>query len=311
MKSENITGIVPVLPTPFDSMELLDHESLEQIVRFCAKTGFSAVCLPAYASEFYKLSEIERQLVVHTAVEAAAGEIQVIAQSNHYAGIHAATIAASNEESGADVISVAVPRMFEISESDVYGFVKDVAGSVSVPVLVQDFNPGGPTISAETAKRLHQDFPNFRYLKLEQPLMAPKVVEILEATNGGVQVLEGWGGMYLLEGIDAGICGAMPALGVADILQQVYDLAVTDDRDTAMDRFQEVLPYLAFSLQNMELLLQMEKRLLVRRGLIQHDTVRQTTLTLDPHTDRYVDYLIDRVMRLFGDSGNTSSTPAP
>ena len=201
--------------------------------------------------------------------------------------------------------------MFEISESDVYGFVKDVAGSVSVPVLVQDFNPGGPTISAETAKRLHQDFPNFRYLKLEQPLMAPKVVEILEATNGGVQVLEGWGGMYLLEGIDAGICGAMPALGVADILQQVYDLAVTDDRDTAMDRFQEVLPYLAFSLQNMELLLQMEKRLLVRRGLIQHDTVRQTTLTLDPHTDRYVDYLIDRVMRLFGDSGNTSSTPAP
>ena len=310
MKSKNITGIVPVLPTPFDSTEQLDHESLEQIVRFCAKTGFSAVCLPAYASEFYKLSEIERQLVVHTAVEAAAGEIQVIAQSNHYAGIYAATMAASNEESGADVISVAVPRMFEISESDVYGFVKDVAGAVSVPVLVQDFNPGGPTISAETAKRLHQDFPNFRYLKLEQPLMAPKVVEILEATNGGVQVLEGWGGMYLLEGMDAGICGAMPALGVADILQQVYDLAVNDDRDTAMDRFQEVLPYLVFSLQNMELLLQMEKRLLVRRGLIQHDTVRQTTLTLDPHTDRYVDYLIDRVMRLFGNSGDTSSTPA-
>lgn len=306
MKTDQITGIVPVLPTPFDAHEIPDIPSLERLVRFCAKEGFSAVCLPAYASEFYKLTEMERLVVIGAAVDAAGGDIQVIAQSNHYAGIHAATIASSNEERGADVISVAVPRMFEISEEDVYKFVADVAGATSLPVLVQDFNPGGPTMSAETAKRLHSDFPNFCYLKLEQPLMAPKVAEILEATDGGVQVLEGWGGMYLLEGIDAGICGAMPALGVADILQEVYGLAVGGNRDSAMDRFQTVLPYLAYSLQNMELLLQMEKRLLVRRGLIECATVRQTTLTLDPHTDRYADYLIDRVMSLFG-NGNAAN----
>lgn len=306
MKTAQITGIVPVLPTPFDSEEQLDLGSLQQLVRFCATSGFSAFCLPAYASEFYKLSEFERIQVIECAIEAADGDIQVIAQSNHYAGLHAATIASDNEERGADIISVAVPRMFEISEEDVYKFVADVAGMTPLPVLVQDFNPGGPTMSPETAKRLHAEFPNFCYLKLEQPLMAPRVAEILEATDGGVQVLEGWGGMYLLEGIDAGICGAMPALGVADILQEIFGLAVGGDRDGAMDRFQTVLPYLAYSLQNMELLLQMEKRLLVRRGLIECDTVRQTTLTLDPHTDRYADYLIDRVMSLFG-NGNAAN----
>ena len=306
MNTSKITGIVPVLPTPFDREEQLDLRSLEQLVRFCATSGFSAVCLPAYASEFYKLTEFERIQVVECAIAAADGDIQVIAQSNHYAGLHAATIASTNEERGADIISVAVPRMFEISEEDVYKFVAGVAGMTSLPVLVQDFNPGGPTMSPETAKRLHSDFPNFCYLKLEQPLMAPRVAEILGATNGGVQVLEGWGGMYLLEGIDAGICGAMPALGVADILQEVYALAVGGNRDGAMDQFQTVLPYLAYSLQNMELLLQIEKRLLVRRGLIECDTVRQTTLTLDPYTDRYADYLIDRVMPLFG-SGNAAN----
>ena len=306
MNTSKITGIVPVLPTPFDREEQLDLRSLEQLVRFCATSGFSAVCLPAYASEFYKLTEFERIQVVECAIAAADGDIQVIAQSNHYAGLHAATIASTNEERGADIISVAVPRMFEISEEDVYKFVAGVAGMTSLPVLVQDFNPGGPTMSPETAKRLHSDFPNFCYLKLEQPLMAPRVAEILAATNGGVQVLEGWGGMYLLEGIDAGICGAMPALGVADILQEVYALAVGGNRDGAMDQFQTVLPYLAYSLQNMELLLQIEKRLLVRRGLIECDTVRPTTLTLDPYTDRYADYLIDRVMPLFG-SGNAAN----
>ena len=128
--------------------------------------------------------------------------------------------------------------------------------------------------------------------------MAPKIVEILESTNGNVQVLEGWGGMYLLEGIEAGICGAMPALGVADVLQQVFDLAVDGDRTAAMDRFEQVLPYLVFSLQNMELLLQMEKKLLVRRSLLRHDTVRQATLTPDKHTAAYVEFLIGRVMDL-------------
>ncbi len=298
MTRAEIRGIVPVLPTPFLPDERLDLDSLRRLVRYCARERFSAVCLPAYASEFYKLSMAERYRLVGTAIEAADGGVQVIAQSNHHAPVHAAEIARKHERMGADVISVAVPRMFEIAEEDVYGFVAEVLESTSLPVLVQDFNPGGPTIGAGTAERLNRNFPHFRYLKLEQPLMAPMVAEILEATGGAVQVLEGWGGMYLLEGIEAGICGAMPALGVADVLQETYALAVRGDREAAMDRFQEVLPYLVFSLQNMELLLRMEKLLLVRRGLLAHDTVRRTTLTIDKDTAAYVRFLIDRVVRI-------------
>lgn len=298
MTREKITGIVPVLPTPFHPDESLDLASLRRIVRFCAGQGFSAVCLPAYASEFYKLTADERCRVITTAVDAASGKIQVIAQSNHYAGIHAAELAVRNERLGADVISVAVPRMFEISEADVFDFVSKVLDATGLPVLVQDFNPGGPTISAETARRLNRRYPHFQYLKLEQPLMAPKVVEILDATAGRVGVLEGWGGMYLLEGIAAGICGAMPALGVADVLQECYEQAVAGNPDGAMSRFEKVLPYLVFSLQNMELLLRMEKSLLVRRSLIAHDTVRSATLTPDPHTAAHVECLLDRVMEV-------------
>lgn len=298
MTHKSVRGIVPVLPTPFRPDESVDLPSLKRIVQFCVEQGFSAICLPAYASEFYKLDLEERYQLVATAVQAAKGEIQVIAQSNHYSGAHAAKIAVQNEKLGADVISVAVPRLFEIGDIDVFRFLSGILGSTSLPVLVQDFNPGGPTINARTAKRLSEEHSNFRYLKLEQPLMAPKVVEILESTNGKVQVLEGWGGMYLLEGIEAGICGAMPGLGVADILQQSFDLAVHGDRAAAMDRFEQVLPYLVFSLQNMELLLQMEKKLLVRRSLIRHDTVRQATSTPDEHTAAYVEFLIGRMMHV-------------
>ena len=297
MTAAKISGIVPVLPTPFLPDESLDLESLRKLVRFCAEKRFSAVCLPAYASEFYKLTMAERYEVVRVAVDAANGETQVIAQSNHYSGMRAAEIAARNEQLGADVISVAVPRMFDITEDDARRFVSQVIQATSLPVLVQDFNPGGPTMSAETARRLNTEHPQFRYLKLEQPLMAPRVAEILEATGGAVQILEGWGGLYLLEGNAAGICGAMPALGVADILQEAYDLAASGETDQATDRFQEILPYLVFSLQNMELLLHMEKKLLVRRSLLAHDTVRNATLTCDRHTERHADFLIGRALQ--------------
>ena len=37
-----------------------------------------------------------------------------------------------------------------------------------------------------------------------------RVQAIAHGTKGAVAVVEGWGGMYMLELIDAGICGVMP-----------------------------------------------------------------------------------------------------
>ncbi len=301
MKDAELSGIVPVLPTPFGpGGQDLDLDSLRRAVRFCVASAFSGACLPAYASEFYKLSMDERYQVVEAAVAAARGRVRILAQSNHHSAALAGEIASRNEELGADLISVAIPRMFDISERDVYRFLDRVFGSTSLPVLVQDFNPGGQTITAALARRLNEAYPQFRYLKLEQPLMAPRVVEILDETRGAVQVLEGWGGLYLLEGIEAGICGAMPALGVADVLQRTFDLALAGKAGEASDLFERILPYLVFSLQNMELLLFMEKELLRRRGILACGTVREATLTPDPHTDAHARFLVDRVLRVVG-----------
>ena len=52
--------------------------------------------------------------------------------------------------------------------------------------------------------------------------MAAKVRAILEATNGEVGVLEGWGGLYMLELIPAGICGVMPGTPLLRVLNDVY-----------------------------------------------------------------------------------------
>ncbi len=292
-----IDGVVPVLPAPFTPEEDLDLGSIPKLIDFAIDSDCAAVCLPAYSTEFYKLDMEERYALVGAAVEASAGRIPVIGQSNHISSKLAAEIAKKNEALGVDAISVAIPRLFAISDDDIFAFLGKVMEAVSLPVLVQDFNPGGLTVSPAFVKRLADAYPNFRFLKLEEPLMAPKVEQIIDATGGSIGILEGWGGMYLLENIPAGVCGAMPGMGLADLLQAAYRRAKDGDKEAAMDLFEQILSHIVFSLQNLELFLYMDKDLLVRRGLIAHSTVRAATLTPDEGTLQHADWLTKRVLR--------------
>src|SRR5208283_1251233 len=111
-KARELSGAVPIIPIPFDDNENIDEEALRRLVEFAVSKGFSGICLPAYLSEFYKLSEPERIHVVKVAVSQAAGRLLVIAQSNHGSSRVALEMARAHVENGADLISVLVPRMF-------------------------------------------------------------------------------------------------------------------------------------------------------------------------------------------------------
>ena len=293
-----IEGVVPVIPTPFRQDESIDYDALAACVRFAAQVGVSAVCLPAYASEFYKLSETERGRVIETAIKAAEGKTLVIAQSSHPSALHAAETARANEVRGADLISFALPRVFAIPESDLLAYCRMVCGAVRVPVLVQDFNPGGPTIGPDFCRALIDSCPNVRYAKLEEPLLAPKLLAIRKVTDDRIGILEGWGGMYMMELIEPGICGLIPGLGMADLLQDVWRLAKGGRKPAAMDLFEKLLPHISFSLQNMELFLWMEKDLLARRGVIPATCthVRSVTYTPDETTWRHAQELNERIV---------------
>jgi dihydrodipicolinate synthase/N-acetylneuraminate lyase len=77
-----VSGIVPIIPTPFTADEQVDWPSLRRLVEFACGTNACAMCLPGYASEFYKLSDGERLRVVAEAVQQSAGRLPVFAQVN-------------------------------------------------------------------------------------------------------------------------------------------------------------------------------------------------------------------------------------
>jgi dihydrodipicolinate synthase/N-acetylneuraminate lyase len=299
--SPEIDGIVPIVPIPFHADGGIDEESLRRLVDFCVREKASAICLPAYGSEFYKLSEAERVVVVRIAAEEAAGRLPVLGQANHVSVRVAVELAGQMQTAGADMISIAAPRVFALSETDLLRYFREFCREVPLPVLIQDFNPGGPTVGAAFARELRRDCPNFRYLKLEDPMMGPRIRAILEATDGQVGVLEGWGGMYMMELIPCGICGVMPGTPLLRPLEKVFRARKARRDEEAHHVFQQVLPFIVFTLQHMELFLHVEKRLLTRMGLIRSAAVREATIALDPDTGRYADWLIEQVLPLLGE----------
>jgi len=290
-----VIGIVPVIPTPFDGHQNVDAGALEPLIGFAARSGVRAVCLPAYGSEFYKLSEGERFELVRAAVRLAGGRVRVMAQSNHPSPRMAADLARRNEGLGAEIVSFALPRQFAYGEETLLRYAEQVAAAVRVPVLVQDFNPGGSSVGAWFAQRLKEEAPNFCYLKLEEASMGPKIRAIRQATNGEVGVLEGWGGMYMIELAKDGVAGAMPGLAMCDLFVRIFDKMRCGDLYGAAAIHRSMLPQINLALQSMEVFHHCEKRLLAARGLMQSVVVRDPAVEVDENLAAHMD-LVNRLV---------------
>ncbi len=296
---KELFGVVPIIPTPFTEKEEVDEDALRRLVDFAVSNGVEAACLPAYASEFYKLTDEEKLRVVKIAVDHSAGRIQIIGQSNNPSLKIAIKLAKANVDAGADIISVAVPRIFGLPEASLKEYLSGFLQSIpDTPVLIQDFNPGGASISVWFIKELMEEHPNFKYLKLEEPLCAPKFEDIIKTTEGKVGLLEGWGGLYMLELIPVGIVGVMPGLAVSDILQKVFLLRKNKEDAKAFNLFEKVMPQIFFALQNMELFHYIEKELLIARGVLKNSVVRKATYRPDASTMAYIRELNNRILQL-------------
>jgi dihydrodipicolinate synthase/N-acetylneuraminate lyase len=291
-----LQGIVPIIPTPFTANQEIEWENLRALVDFACASGAGAMCLPAYASEFYKLSEGEKRRAISEAVQQASGRIPVVGQVNTFSAKQATETALDAQRAGANAVSVSVPRLFPLGERDLHRYFDRILSAIDIPLLIQDFNPGGPTVSLDFIASLHRAHPHFRYIKLEEPMMASKVEAIVQKTSSEVGVLEGWGGMYMLELIPAGICGVMPSLGAADVLALVFRMAKQRQMDKAYEAFRDVLPFIVFSLQNLELLHHAEKLLLAARGIIKDAYVRDASLEPDPHDRQHMLFLNGKVL---------------
>ena len=288
-----LTGVLPVLPTPFTGEDEVDGEALKRAVDFAATCGVKTVVTPAFGSEFYKLDGAERQYVIETAVARARERgMQVVVQCNHHTPRLAARLAGAAGTSGAAAVATALPRAFAASERQLSDYARRVCEATELPVIVQDWHPGGRPAGPGFFLALHGQCPNFRLAKLEEPGIGETIRTIQRESAGRVGVLSGWGGSYAIELHAAGLCGLMPGLALADVLVAIWRDLGNGGQMQALQRFSAISPYLQFSLQTFEQFHHAEKRLLAARGVLPTATVRPVTVELTGDASAYLDLLI-------------------
>jgi 4-hydroxy-tetrahydrodipicolinate synthase len=296
-----LRGIIPVLATPFHADESIDEEYLRREVDFCIERGAAALCTPAFGSEYYKLSDQERLTVARIAVSQCQHRIPMIVNVGMASVRSTLEFCHQAESMGAEGVMVAVPRAVPLGGSELRAYFEQVCQAVSLPVMIQDVDFTGAGLPLDLLLELAKRCPNLRSVKLENPLPGAKCKELIRLSSGRVSVFYGWAGLRFFDGMAHGASGFMPGAGSVDVyatIMRLYDSGKVED---AKAFFYRLLPYLVFALESMELLISMEKRLLVKRGVIPSGRLREPTLHLDDEYEEQAEEMANLVVSLTKD----------
>jgi dihydrodipicolinate synthase/N-acetylneuraminate lyase len=267
-------GIFPVLQTPFDEKGEIDTDSLRAEVEFCLQAGAHGLVVPATASEFFALTDSERFRVAEIVLEQTCGRVPVIVGTSGVSKQAAVAFTAHAVAHGADGIMAMPPYVRRPDEASVFAYYEAVAEAArDRPVIVQNAPPPlGTPLSVPALVRLMERVENIRYVKEEVSPAGPRI-SALNQTAGGrlLGVFGGSNGLWLLNELDHGACGNMPASALVDVHVRIYTLYTSGKREEAEALSLKILPLLNLGSQ---FGVAFAKELLRMRGVIRTAVVR-------------------------------------
>jgi 4-hydroxy-tetrahydrodipicolinate synthase len=105
-------------------------------------------------------------------------------------------------------------------------------------------------------------------------------------------VLNGYAGLYMLPMLEAGGKGVMPGCSFAEIYTRIYRHWLADEHDRAQALHQALLPYIQRWMRHCEYIIQVEKTILMRRGIIASDYCRHPGWQLSADDNALIDAFI-------------------
>lgn len=144
-------GVLFFPVTPFDAGDRVDSELLQSHVSDRVDAGAAAVFAACGTGEFHALGADDYDAAVSAAVAGAARHVPVIAGTGGPLG-HARACAQSAERLGADGLLVLPPYLVAGPQSGLLAYVKAIAASTELPLIV--YHRGASQFTADTVAAL-------------------------------------------------------------------------------------------------------------------------------------------------------------
>jgi len=294
---ETLHGCIPILVTPFNADGALDLDSLRREIDWVIAEGASGVSCLAIASEGYKLTEAERDTIVETTVCHAGERVPVVASADGPGEEPAIDRATRAVQYGADALMVLPPSFVAPGSDALVSYYARIADAAGIPIMLQDAPQlTGVAMSPALWQRMTDQIPGLKYIKAEGTPQGPTISETLRLCCERIGVFCGWGGLSLLDALERGAIGCMPAPNFTRLFAETQRLWQTGDRAQAEAVFDSGVPFAMWTMQSIDHSVTAAKEELRRRGIISSAKVRQPALALDETASKQLARFIDRRM---------------
>jgi 4-hydroxy-tetrahydrodipicolinate synthase len=248
-----LTGIIPVLPTPFTADGVLDRESLAGLLEHALTWETPGLAVLGVAGEAEKLTAEEHEAVAVVAGRAVAGKralvVGVSAGDARAAGRHAACAG----QAGAAVVFAKCPAAShpDAAEREAEDYFRVIADAAGVPVMVQSFAVAGSReglMSLASLRRAADREPRIRYVKEETPPPEGngRITRLRQALGERLAIFSGSGGITLVDDLRRGAVGCMPGGVLVRGLNRVWQLWSAGKTEEADALHDALLPLILF-----------------------------------------------------------------
>ncbi|MGH2458001.1 MAG: dihydrodipicolinate synthase family protein [Chloroflexota bacterium] len=287
MAPTRMTGVYPILVTPFDERSRIDEESARRLIDDNLEAGVHGLGI-AMGSEVLKLTEAERDQLTRLVVGQVNGRVPVVVNTGGPATDVAVFYSQRAEELGANALMCQPPTLSPPSPGEVRSYFKAISDAVKIPIFIQD--TATTHVSAALAKQIAEESENVRYTKVESMPPAKMVADNVRVAGHLLTVFGGAGATYLIEELRRGSQGTMPWPTMPRELVEIWNRVRAGDEAGAWAVFYRALvPIGRLAAGGMNGALAIQKEILRRKGIIRTAIVRGPAEPLDDDVAKDLD----------------------
>jgi 4-hydroxy-tetrahydrodipicolinate synthase len=268
-----LAGAFPVICTPFRDDGAIDEADFLAVVDFALECGADGLVYPGVASEVETLNAEERRSQVALLAKRVAGRAPIVVGCSDSDAARAAEHVAFAAEVGAAAAMVMAPGAAGNDVAAQIAYFAEVTKGAALPVMLQNQpRPIGAGLLPREVAQVVQAVPAIRYVKEETQPCGQNLSRIAEALGDTeVGIFGGAGGRYIMDELNRGASGTMPASELADIHARIVNAFNSGNSAEARRLYSASLPLLNFQAV---FRMHMTKEVLRQRGVIRHVFVR-------------------------------------
>ena len=289
-----IKGVLPVVHVPYGADGGIDWESFNRQIEWIFEVGADGASL-ALVSDILRLKEKERLELGYRLVEACSGRGPVIISVSSQKAKEAYALAREAQGAGCDAIMAMPPLADSGSLGEIEEYYRTLVDLVDLPVIVQDASGYvGKPIPVEFQVQLMEHFgPERIMFKPESLPLGAAMSRIRDLTQGRAKILEGSGGISLVDCYHRGIVGTIPGCDLLDGIVALWRALKAGDNKRVDDISYPVSAIVALQMQgNLDGYMSIERYLMKKRGIFKDDRARPPIFwTPDAETLAEVDRL--------------------